>query len=190
MVILRQQPPFSSGWKFLLSLSTIAPVRPLGRQRSLALSIVIAGILTFFGSFVTIDPPVAGMTQWSPFKIVLQMYYGALPSPPCERCGEPLIRSILALPLMVTLDYVLMAAALFVLCFSRQSKAIFYIAIIGTCFSGSSLWRIATRLEFQETFYGTAAGGHVGYGALLVTHVVVMGALLLVSLQALQKGDS
>ena len=86
-------------------------MKPSRTSRFLALSIVAAGILTFFYPFVTTDPPVAGAARWSSFGIVLQMYNGVLPAPVCERCGEPLIRTFLALPLLVTIEYFFMVAA-------------------------------------------------------------------------------
>ncbi|HUB02152.1 MAG TPA: hypothetical protein VL983_05680, partial [Terriglobales bacterium] len=78
----------------------------------------MAGILTFFAPLVSTNPPVTQITRWSPFSIVRQMYLGKLPEPTCERCGEPAVRSLLALPVLVMAVYALMLLALFALCFS------------------------------------------------------------------------
>jgi hypothetical protein len=77
------------------------------KRRSLALVVVAGGILTFFVPLVSTYPPVLQITDWSPFNIVRQMYLGHLPQPICERCGEPVIRSLLALPFDITVVYAL-----------------------------------------------------------------------------------
>jgi len=164
----------------------------LSRERLIAFAIVVAGILlSFFGSFVTTDPPVAGMVRWAPFHIVVQMYYGVLPSPDCERCGVPLVRSVFALPLEVTAEYLLMVFALIALYLRRPPRLILSIAIVGTFLGIGATWSVGTRLSFQETFYGLPGhGGHVHYGHLLIVYVVVMVALLLISAELLDQESS
>jgi hypothetical protein len=132
-------------------------------RRALAFFIVVAGIFTFFYSSVTTDPPIAGVVRWSPVNIVVQMHNGMLPSPVCERCGEPLVRSLLALPLSITVQYLLMGLALIVLCFRRSSKILISIAIVGIYTSLRGGWGVAARLEFLATFFGLSRRGHVHY---------------------------
>jgi hypothetical protein len=158
-------------------------VRPSSTSRFLALSIAAAGILTFFGPLVTVDPPVAGTTRWSAFSIVLQMYNGVLPSPICERCGEPVIRTFLALPLWVTAEYFLILAALVILCLRMPANAIKSMAIGGviSCYEGW-YWRDFGAWNFEETFFGSSGHGHIHYGGLLATHLVVMGVLFMACL--------
>jgi hypothetical protein len=138
--------------------------------------------VTFFYPFVTADPPVAGAARWSPFGIVLQMYNGVLPAPVCERCGEPLIRTLLALPFLVAVEYFFMMAAGLALCSSKSARVTVWIAAFGVynCLRGE--YSVATRLEFEGTFFGLSRSGHVHYGGLLTAHLVVMVALLLASL--------
>jgi hypothetical protein len=157
-------------------------VKPSRTSRFLALSIVAAGILTFFYPFVTTDPPVAGAARWSSFGIVLQMYNGVLPAPVCERCGEPLIRTFLALPLLVTIEYFFMVAAGLALCSNKSARLTVWIAAFGiyNCLRGE--YGVATRLEFEGTFFGLSRSGHVVHGGLLAAHLVVMVALFLASL--------
>jgi hypothetical protein len=111
------------------------------------------------------------------------MYKGVLPFPVCERCGEPSVRSLLALPLWITAQYFLMVLALVALCFRRSSKVLLTIAAVGIYEGVRGGWDVGTRLEFLGTFFGLSRSGHVHYGELLVAHVMVMGALLLVSLE-------
>ena len=157
-------------------------MKPLGTSRVLCLSIVTAGILTLFYPFVTTDPLVAGTARWSPFDIVLQMYNGVLPAPICERCGDPLIRTVLALPLIITVEYILMVVVLLALCFRMRTRITSGIAMAGgwIAFRG---WGVATRLEFEGTFFGLSRAGHVHYGGLVAAHLVVMVALFFASLE-------
>jgi hypothetical protein len=151
--------------------------------RVVALLIIAFGILTFFVPLITVDPPVAGATHWSAFDIVLQMYKGSLPSPICERCGEPLVRSLIALPFEITLIYLLMAAALIPLSVPYASKAVATIAALGTA-GGLYLSRFATRWAMEETFYGRwSRVQHVHYGALQLALILIMAALFLVSMK-------
>jgi hypothetical protein len=127
--------------------------RPLGRRRRLlALLAVGAGLLTFFVPLVTIDPPVLGITHWSAFNTVTSMYEGKLSQPVCERCGEPLIRSMLALPIEISVVYLLFGCALVALCFSESPKILAVLASIGSivCLNAG----YATMWAFEETFYG------------------------------------
>ncbi len=162
----------------------------MGRSRFVASLIVVAGIfLSFFGSFVTTDPPVAGVTRWSPFEIVRQMYHGELPSPDCERCNQPLVRSFLALPLDVTAEYLLMVFALVALYCRRRPDLVVWIAFVGICLGMGGMWSVGTRLSFRNTFYGPiGSSGHVYYRELLIVYILVMLALLLISLE-LNSGE-
>jgi hypothetical protein len=157
-------------------------VKPSGTSRALALSIVIAGILTFFYPFITTDPPVGSVTRWSCFDIVLQMYNGVLPPPICERCGEPIVRTLLALPFMVTVEYALLIAALLALSSTRPAKAIRGIVLFGVYAFFRGEWGTGTRMEFERTFFGLRRRGHVHYSGLLVTQLIVMAILFLASL--------
>ena len=157
-------------------------MRPSSTSRFIALSIVAAAILTFFWPLVTVDPPVAGTARWSAFSIVLQMYKGALPPPVCERCGEPWVRTLMALPLMVTVYYVLMVVSAAILCLRGPARVTTWIASVGAYICVGGEWRVGTRLEFEATFFGLSRGGQVHYGGLLAAHLVVMGTLFLASL--------
>jgi hypothetical protein len=157
--------------------------RPFGANtRVLALLVVIAGILTFFIPFISIDQPVAGVTHWSEADIVLQMYKGNLPDPVCERCGEPMIRSLMALPFTITSIYVLMLVALVPLSVPYASKTVWAIAAVGGMES-LYLHRIGTRWALEETFYGHFfRAAHVHYMPLQLALVGIMGTLFLVSI--------
>ena len=165
-------------------------MKPSGTSRLLALSIVSAGILTFFYPFVTTDPTVAGAVRWSPFDIALQMFNGVLPAPACERCGEPLIRTLLALPFMVTIQYFFMMAAGVALCSHKSARVTIWIAAFGiyNCLRGE--YGAATRQEFERTFFGLSRRGHVHYGELLAAHLVVMVAIVLTSLDLRDEESS
>ncbi len=159
---------------------------PLNTNRLLVALIVAFGFLTFFWSFISVEPPVAGKTRWSCLTIVQQMYRGTLPTPVCERCGEPEVRALVALPFTVALNYVCMAAALAAISLGKPAKTLIGIALFGTC-SSLSFRSIATRLEFQGTFYGISRQGHVHSINLFVAHVVVFVALFLVALDMRDK---
>ena len=156
-------------------------MRPSSASRFIALAIVAAGILTFFWPLVTVDPPVAGTTRWSAFSIVLQMYNGVLPPPICERCGDPWVRALLALPFTIVLDYLFMAAAALILCLRMPARVVVWTTLLGgyNCLNG---WRVGTRLAFEETFFGFSRNGRVHYGGLLAAQLVVLGALFLACL--------
>jgi len=147
-------------------------------------------MVTFFYPFVTTDPPVAGAMRWSPFAIVLRMYSGVLPTPICERCGEPVVRALLALPFLVTVEYLFMMAAGVALCSLKSARVIIWIAAFGiyNCLRGE--YGVGTRLEFEETFFGLSRSGHVHYGGLLAAHLVVMVALVLASLDLRDEQSS
>ena len=168
---------------------------PLGRKRrSMALLVVTAGILTFFVPLVSTHPPVLQTTDWSPFDIVRQMYLGRLPQPICERCGEPIIRSLLALPFQVTLVYGLMLSALAVLCRRATAAALAWIGIIGVVFSLDTYMlrggtNFAAKWGFEWTFYGQpqslepSAQGPVLYGWLTIALLTVMVALVFIAVR-------
>ena len=160
-------------------------------NRLLAFVVVIIGMLTVFDSSVTTDPPVAGVGRWSPSKIVVQMYQGELPSPICGRCGEPWVRSLVALPSWLALQYLLLLFASFAVCFRVPLKAVGLIAFVGLC-STLRAWApfsVATRIEFERTFFGSYRGGHVYFGELMFTHVLVMTLLLMVSLDSSDQNE-
>lgn len=166
---------------------------PLGpKRRSLALMVVVGGILTFFVPLVSTNPPVVGTTEWSPFSIVRQMYFGRLPQPICETCGEPIIRSLLALPPFVTIVYALMISALVALCFPAAPVALARMGLIGIVLSlDTYMFRggvnFVTKWEFEKTFYGDpqslapSSNGPVHYGWLTVAMFAVMGALVFIA---------
>lgn len=166
---------------------------PLGsRRRALALIVVGGGVLTFFAPLVSTHPPVVQTTHWSPFNIVRQIYLGNLPQPICQRCGEPMVRSLLALPLDVTAVYVLMIVALVVLCFREGTAALARTALIGICFSLHTYMprggtNFDTKREFEWTFYGhpkslePSVNGPVFYGWLTVALLTVMVALVYIA---------
>lgn len=155
-------------------------VAPLGpRRRTLLLGVIGVGILTFIVPLVTTDPPVAGMTRWSPFNMVWQMYQGKLHSPACERCGEPLIRSLLALPLVVTVAYLLLVFVLVALCFSCSTRVVISVALFGMYFILRGGWSVGTRIETQQTFY-ELRNGRVELGQVMVALLTVYGSLLFV----------
>jgi hypothetical protein len=166
-------------------------VKPRSASRFIALSIVAAGILTFFWPLVTTDPAVAGTTRWSCLDIVRQMYNGALPTPACERCGEPWVRALLALPYWVTAEYLLLLAALIILCLRMPAVLVALTAIAGvlSCYEGW-YWRGFVPWNFEETFFGSSGHGHVHYGGLLVTNLVIMAALLLAALDLRDEEES
>jgi hypothetical protein len=152
-----------------------------GNRRTAALFVIAIGISSFFAPLVTVDPPVAGLAHWSEFDIVRQMYNGNLPAPTCERCGEPLIRSLVAIPFTITSIYVLMVVALWPLSVPYASKTVASIAAIGVM---ESLYiaRVGTRWSFEDTFYRNPRVGHVHYGMLQFVLFPVMLVLFLVSI--------
>jgi hypothetical protein len=142
--------------------------------------IAVAGLLTFFWPLVTTDPTVAGTTHWSCFDIIVQMYKGVLTAPVCERCGVPWVRALLALPLDFDAAYVLLAFMVIVLSLRVPAQLVIWFPLIWI--SVAIRWRYGTRMDFENTFFGSSGNGHVHYGALLATHVVAMGALFLACL--------
>jgi hypothetical protein len=161
-----------------------------GKSKLLALCIAVAGILTFFTKSVSTDPAVANLTRWSPLDIVLQMYQGALPAPNCERCGEALIRTVLALPVWVTAEYFLLVAVVVGLCFRWHPRAILSLAVLAV-YNSFALRRVGTELEFHWAFYRSSRqGGRVHYGELVAEHVIVAIALFLTSLEILEDSTA
>jgi len=108
--------------------------------------------MTFFIPLIAINPPVLETTHWSAFRTVHRMYEGRLPEPVCERCGEPLVRSLLALPFEVTVAYLLLVCALAALFFPESPKILTVVGTIGSllCLHMG----VATDWAFEETFYG------------------------------------
>jgi hypothetical protein len=152
------------------------------RRTTLCLFVIAIGICTFFVPLITVDPPVAGTAHWSEWQIVQHMYEGKLPNPTCERCGEPVVRSLVALPVTVTVIYVLMLSTVIPLSVPYASATLTGISGVGAVIS-LSLWRFGTRWAFEETFYGSAFRlGHVHYGLLQVALFSIMSALCLISL--------
>ncbi len=152
------------------------------RPRLRALLVIALGFLTFFLPLVTVDPPVLGTTHWSAFNIVCQMHEGNLHAPACERCGEPFVRALVALPFLVTLMYALMIAALLPLSVPYAMNTL--AAISGLGVAGSLyLWRNATAWAFEDTFYGRwSSVRHVHYGSLQLALFGVMVVLFLIAI--------
>ena len=149
--------------------------------RLTALMVVALGFFTFFLPLVTVDPPVLDTTHWSAFNIVRQMYKGNLHAPACERCREPLVRALVALPFLVTLTYVLMAAALLPLSVRYAMNTVAAISGVGVV-GGLYLRGRATAQAFEDTFYGHwSTVRHVHYGSLQLALLGVMVALFLIT---------
>lgn len=156
------------------------------KSRKLALLTILGGLCTLFVPLVTVAPPVANIAHWSPIEIALQMYEGHLPSPICERCGEPLVRSVIALPFTVTIIYLLMLGALISLSIPYTLRITAGIGAFGAM-EALYLDRMGTKLDFCKTFYGHSGHvGHVNYGLLQLALLSVMVGVCVVSL----RGDS
>jgi hypothetical protein len=154
--------------------------------RSSALFVIVLGLLTFFAPLVTLDRPVLDTTHWSAFQIVWEMYQGNLHAYECERCGEPQIRALAALPVSITAIYVLMVVALLPLTVPYALDTVAAIAGLGGIIS-LYLSRRPTAWAFEETFYGRASGvRHVHYVLLQLTLFGVMAGLFLIAI----GGDS
>jgi hypothetical protein len=149
--------------------------------RSSALLVIGFGLLTFFLPLVTVDPPVLAATHWSAFDIVRQMYLGNLHSPACERCGEPLVRALVALPAPVTAIYIMMVVALMPLSVPYAMNTVAAISGLGGIAS-LYLSRPGTGWAFEDTFYGHwSYVQHVHYGLLQLALLTVMAALFLIA---------
>ena len=157
-------------------------------SRFLAVLIAVGGLLTFFWPLVTTDPPVAGITRWSCFNIVVQMYNGVLPAPACERCGVPSVRAMLALPVNFAAGYVLMAFMATAVSLRVPAQLITWFPLIWI--SGAIKWRSGTRMAFEATFFGSSGRGQVHYGGLLAANLMVMAALFLVALDLRDEESS
>ena len=155
-------------------------------DRALAFLIVICGLCTLLVPLITVKPPVAHLARWSPMAVVVEMYRGNLPSPDCERCGEPLIRSLVALPFELTMIYLLALGSLIPLSSRNGSRGLTVMAGLGALLSlglGGLANGLATRSEFHRTFYGSMGGrGEVHYGGLQLALFIVMAGLCVVSL--------
>jgi hypothetical protein len=160
---------------------------PLGaRRRLLALLVSALGLLTFFVPLVSIDPPVAGRTYWSPFNVADEMYQGRLPKPTwCERCGEPIVSSVVALPLDISIDYLILVLALAALCFPESPGSLGGLAFTAAMGSG---WAHKSRSTgFARTFYGRDVSylgsvSHIHCGWLTVALLCSMVVLFYISL--------
>jgi hypothetical protein len=148
-----------------------------------ALLVIVVGLLTFFLPLVSIDPPVLDKTHWSAFDIVQAMYQGHLHAPAgCARCGEPAVRAIMALPLLVTVIYGLLVVALLPLSIPYALNTVATISglgVIGCLFLSGH----ATAWGFEETFYGHWSGTrHVHGGLLQLALLGDMVTLFLISI--------
>ena len=159
---------------------------PIGkRSRSLACLVAFVGILTFFVPLVTTDTPVADTSRWSAFTIVMKMYEGRLPEPICERCGEPVIRSLLALPFDVSVNYLLLALALLALAFPKAPGFFRTIVFFGSMLDLFDRLKFhSLRWGFEETFYGRMyfSPGPVHYRWLTDLLLIVMVVLFVISI--------
>jgi hypothetical protein len=158
--------------KLFFAVAALGP-----RRRTLALMVSMLGILTLFVPLVTVDPPVLGATHWSAFNIVWETYQGRLPHPSCERCGEPLVRAFLALPVAVTVEYLILTFIFFALCSSCSPRTVVGVALFGICITTQWVWHHTTRTEFRETFY-ELRNGDVGTNHLILALLAVYGSLL------------
>jgi hypothetical protein len=159
---------------------------PFGaRRRALALLVIAVGMLTFFVPLVTTDPPVVGTSRWSAFAIVMRMYEGKLPEPICERCGEPLIRSLLALPITVSVNYALMVVALVALSFPESPGFLRKVTLVGGLFDLIGVNYSGTKWGFENTFYGRiyTYSVHVHYRWLTDPLLLVMVTLFFISVK-------
>ncbi len=157
-------------------------VLPLGiSPRSSALLVITLGLATFFLPLVTADPAVLEVSHWSLFDIVGQMYAGKLPAPACERCGEPIVRALAALPASVAGIYLPMLVALVPLSIPYAINILAAISAFG--FAGSlCITPHGVGSDFEHTFYGRPSDvRHVHFGWLQLALLAVMGALLLIA---------
>jgi hypothetical protein len=148
-------------------------MKPLGkRRRSFAFLVIGVGILTFFTPLVAVNPPVADKAQWSAFDLAWRMYGPGPVSGPT---------AALHLPTDIAVVYAFMFLALVVLLFSSSSKVLATIGAIG-CIVSWQAWKW-DNIEFQRMFYGSLLIGHVQFGRLMFTLLMVMGALVAISLK-------
>jgi len=151
-------------------------------KRVLMLVTVAFGLLTFFLPLVSIDPPVGGTNLWSAAGIVEQAYEGNLPAPICERCDEPNVRALVALPFLVTTVYGLLLLALIPISVPYASNSVATLAIFGGMGSLYLGARRATGVGFKETFYGNwPRAAHVHVWPLQFVLFGVMAVLFFVS---------
>jgi hypothetical protein len=160
-----------------------SPALPSGaRPRLSALLVIALGLATFFLPLINVDPPVLNTIRWSAFDIVQQMYQGNLHAPVCERCGEPAVRALVALPFLVTAIYLLMVVALFPLVSPYAMNTLAVISALGGIGS-LYLRRNATARDFERTFYGHWSDvRHVHYGLLQLALLGIMGTLFLIAI--------
>jgi hypothetical protein len=119
------------------------------------------------------------------------MYEGRLPEPICERCGEPSVRSLLALPFTISINYLLMVLALIALCLPESPGFLRGIAFVGGI---CDLYQLRSDLprgtistvkwDFERTFYGhiyPSSVRHVHYRWLMDPLLIVMVVLFIIS---------
>lgn len=93
---------------------------------------VVITCASFFIPMIRTDVRVAGTRYWSPLGVVREMYEGTLPAPTwCETCGEPAIRTALALPLEVSLSYLALLLVLLALLSPEWPQLLGGIAFMG-----------------------------------------------------------
>jgi hypothetical protein len=126
----------------------------VGHRRAACLLIILAACLTFFMPLITVDPPVHGTARWSPFAVVLQVYKGNLNAPVCERCGEPWVRAVIALPVTLSGIYALLLLTLVPLSVPYAWNTVAgmaFVAGLGALYMG----RYGTRVAMDRIFYGS-----------------------------------
>ena len=138
------------------------------------------GLLTFFFPLVSIDRPFEGRARWSPFNVVDEMYQGRLPKPTwCERCGEPMVSSLVALPFDVSLNYLMLVLALVALRFSESPGLLGGLAFIAAMKSGWAQNSHSTARGFAATLQCPIRQVHCGW--LTVALLCSMAALFYIS---------
>lgn len=149
----------------------------LGQSRRLLVAAVIAiASVTFFIPMIRTDVPVANENHWSPLAVVQGMYAGTLPRPTwCETCGEPAIRTLLALPLDVSLSYAALVLASLALLFPERPGLLGGIAFIGAAdlLVGEGRFRQISE-GFAESFGLSAKQVHSG-----VLTTILLGSMVL-----------
>jgi hypothetical protein len=143
------------------------------RRRLLAITILGIGLLTFFAPLITTQPPVLGKTRWSMFDIVSNVYSGDF---------FPSRAQIVSFPIAVPIAYLLISCSLLVVCFFRSQGALPAIAVAGMLLAVRAwYWE---RGDFQLMFYGAPGSKdwpQVGVGSLVISLLLVMGALLFIT---------
>ena len=143
---------------------------------------------SFFYPLISIDPPILGKNQWSPWSIAQQIYDGNLPNPElteeCERCSQARWALILwAIPKEFTIAYALLPIALFVVAGPAWDLPLALMGGLGALLVGNEFkWRYTAK-SLTDIFYGRLWGTqHVHIARLTVTLGIVMLALLMIGL--------